>query len=260
MKNVLFVCVLSYSLSSCSPGTGKQATAQDSLLQAIHICTQLPGRSAHDFGFRKQGGIFSLSRWAWQPGQARVLHIAFLDGNPQVIEKVLAVSKEWEPIVNIQFVKVSDPSQAEIKISFSETGSWSAIGTDALGRQVSMNLGWLTPSTADIEYHRVVLHEFGHVLGFGHEHQLPNGNPIIWNTDVVYAYYEGKPNFWTPEEVDENVLRQYSADLLIGGHFDPKSIMLYAIPPTMTMDGYSVGWNSALSAEDRQLAAEAYNN
>ena len=53
-----------------------------------------------------------------------------------------------------------------------DPGSWSAVGTDALIEryfppyQPTMNFGWLKDDTDDQEYERVVVHEFGHVLGF----------------------------------------------------------------------------------------------
>jgi len=37
----------------------------------------------------------------------------------------------------------------------------------------TMNYGWLKDDTDDVEYRRVVIHEFGHALGAIHEHQNP---------------------------------------------------------------------------------------
>jgi len=36
------------------------------------------------------------------------------------------------------------------------------------------NYGWLTPSSEEAMGRRIVLHEFGHALGFIHEPQNPN--------------------------------------------------------------------------------------
>ena len=69
---------------------------------------------------------------------------------------------------------------AEIRIAFRQgNGSWSHLGTFC--RQITdddeptMNYGWLTPDSDDVELRSVVLHEFGHALGLIHEHQNPDG-------------------------------------------------------------------------------------
>ena len=56
-------------------------------------------------------------------------------------------------------------------------GSWSCVGTDIMKVEPSsptMNLSWVsdTEDTDDTEQ-GVILHEFGHTIGLGHEHQSP---------------------------------------------------------------------------------------
>jgi hypothetical protein len=106
--------------------------------------------------------------------------------------------------------------EAEIRIAFmANDGSWSTVGRDALNRayfpahQPTMNYGWLTESTSDDEYSRVVLHEFGHALGYIHEHQAARFIRL-WNKEAVYRYFSGSPNFWSKEDIDHNVLQKYS--------------------------------------------------
>jgi len=128
------------------------------------------------------------------------LRCRFLGGSKAVQKKVEAVAHVWEQHANIKFkfVKTGD---AEIRISFiTGDGSWSAVGRDALvtqyfpKHQPTMNFGWLTESTPQAEYDRVVLHESGHALGCIHEHQSPKFDRV-WDRNKVLQTFSGSPNF-----------------------------------------------------------------
>ena len=103
-----------------------------------------------------------------------------------------------------------------------------------------MNYGWLNDASSDDEISRVTLHEFGHALSAIHEHQSPAAN-IPWDRDAVYAYYGAPPNSWTKEQIDRNIFAKYSATVTNASAFDPESIMLYAIPNSLTEGDYEVG-------------------
>lgn len=76
--------------------------------------------------------------------------------------------------IQLDFVKGSDP-KADVRIAFDKNdGSWSYIGTVAVSIdpvKPTMNFRWLTETTSNKEFSRVVKHEFGHALGCIHEHQ-----------------------------------------------------------------------------------------
>ncbi len=194
----------------------------------------------------------------WRPG--RTLRVRFLDGDPVVQQRIIPFALDWTKYANIHFEFGDDPN-AEIRISFQYPGSWSYIGTDALGvpkDQPTMNFGWLTRDTPDDEYARVVRHEFGHALGAIHEHQNPAAG-IPWDKEAVYAYFTGPPNNWTREQVDLNLFRKYSRDITQFTEFDPKSIMLYPIPNQFTIGDWEVPWrNMELSQKDKELIATVY--
>ena len=119
-----------------------------------------------------------------------------------------------------------------------------------------MNFGWLRSDTPDDEYSRVVLHEFGHALGFTHEHKHPNSG-IKWNRQAVLDYYR-RTNGWDDATTERNVLQAESRDATQFSSFDRDSIMLYAIPKELTTDGFSVGWSTKFSVTDKQFAQTIY--
>ncbi len=193
----------------------------------------------------------------WDPG--RVLKVSFLDGVAEVQARVIAFARVWEQFANLE-LDFGDHAEPDIRISFQHRGSWSYLGTDALGIRTdlaTMNYGWLTPEVSDREYERVVLHEFGHAFGAIHEHQHPEAG-IPWDRDRVYEYYMGPPNNWTREQVDNNLFRRYDRTITQFSEFDPDSIMLYSIPNELTVGDWEVGWNTTLSETDKNFIMEAY--
>lgn len=193
----------------------------------------------------------------WDAGD--VLRIRFLDGDPDVQVRVANCARQWVDHANLAFEFGTSPD-AELRVSFQERGSWSYIGTDALlidGNRATMNYGWLDASTGDEELTRVVLHEFGHSLGCIHEHQNPAGN-IPWDRDAVYAYYGGAPNYWSRDQVDQNLFRKYDVEQTRFTELDLESIMLYPIPTEHTVGDFEVGSNGELSERDQEFIATIY--
>ena len=157
----------------------------------------------------------------WADG--KTLNVFFLDGTATQKQRVIAQAMKWTKFANVKFNFSANKSAAHLRVSFvADDGSWSYIGTDNLGipkTKPTMNFGWLRDDTDDAEYERVVVHEFGHVLGAIHEHQNPKGG-ILWNLPAVYAYFAGAPNFWSKEDTDINVVSKYSVDQLNASKFD----------------------------------------
>lgn len=198
----------------------------------------------------------------WPPGMT--LKCLFLDGSTKMKKKVEAIAHQWEKHERIKFKFVKSGS-AEIRISFfADAGSWSAVGRDALNHsyfpihQPTMNYGWLRDDTSDDEYNRVVLHEFGHALGCIHEHQSPKFTRV-WNKPAVLKYFQGPPNYWSPADIQSNVLGKYSPTGLSATRFDPKSIMLYEFDGRLFSDGLGpTNTNTKLSATDIKMIKSMY--
>lgn len=195
-------------------------------------------------------------RRQWQPGQE--LRVRFLDGDPVLHRRVRDHACAWLDHANLGFA-FGDHASAEIRVTFTGDGYWSLVGTDALrvgGDEPTMQLGGFDPDADDVVLRRTVLHEFGHAIGCIHEQASP-AMRIPWSEEKVYAFYLAWQG-WDRATTEANVLRRYSADDVLFSDADPRSIMQYPVPATLTRGGFTVGWNDELSAGDRSFIARIY--
>ncbi|MGY4761198.1 M12 family metallopeptidase [Paenibacillus caseinilyticus] len=224
-------------------------------MKDIKICTELQTANAP--------GEYSLvtTPSRWDPG--KTLRVKFLEGTDFVKQKVKEFAEKWELYANINFDFIDDPNalDCQIRISFQQgKGSWSALGTRCAEidpSKATMNFGWFNDTTDDKEFSRTVLHEFGHALGFVHEHLHPDIE-IPWDKEQVYKFYMGPPNNWDKESVDHNIFKKYKKTQTNFSDFDPKSIMIYRIPNDFTIGDYEVLGNNDLSDTDKLYASIFY--
>ena len=201
-----------------------------------------------------------LNEARWNPGD--VVRVKFLEGDDSLQQRVRETAERWTASglanLTLQFV---DSGDAEIRIAFEQgNGSWSYLGTVCRSipdEQPTMNYGWLTPDSDDDELNRVVMHEFGHALGLIHEHQNPQGG-IQWNEPAVIAELSGPPNNWDEQQIRTNVLDHYSPDDVTATPVDSDSIMMYPIPASWTLDGFSADLNTDVSPQDVELIHQEY--
>ena len=257
LNKALFIALaLTASLYSCK----KERPTQTEDLQKpelssvnplgdIKICTE---RSLD--GTTPRGAVLKSTKWA--PGTT--IKVSLNGSTAAIRAKVIQFAKEWEKYANIKFNFVTNDNTAKIRVSFvSGDGSWSYIGKSTPSSGATMNYGWLTATTADSEYSRVVIHEFGHALGMIHEHQHPLVS-IPWDKPAVYAYYAAAPNYWSKADVDNNLFAKYSTTQTNYSAYDPNSIMHYAVPNELTIGDFEVGWNTVLSPTDKSFIASIY--
>lgn len=211
----------------------------------------------------------------WPVGSA--VRVCFVGGSPQLRQRVLASAAAWFEHVNLRLVgggpagvDCGKGSRFEIRIGFSEPGTWSYIGTQSLDRKLvdqnltSMNLeGFDTAPPAEPRFTGIVLHEFGHAIGLEHEHQSPDikcEDEYDW--PLVYDHYRILYS-WDEAQVNRNV-RPLLANRRTHDWtpFDPKSIMVYEADASLLRKGTQSACylqaNDKLSPTDVQAARETY--
>ena len=194
----------------------------------------------------------------WKKSEIKV---GFMDDRFGLKQKVLLVANEWGTIggANVIFIE-SHVDDADIRVSFRGSGYWSYLGTQAIDfpkSEQTMNLEFRR-HVSPKELRRVTLHEFGHALGLLHEHASPLSD-ISWDREAVYKHYMRPPNCWNQADVDMQVLtKERSALDLVATHFDKDSIMCYPVAAELTTDHKAIGWNTELSATDKEFIKRFY--
>ena len=200
----------------------------------------------------------------------------FINGKnyPKHVALVKEVVQEWEKYAKVSFTFPSDwdeESPPEVRVYFSNNGYWSYIGRDVLeviqgdnkpdNPKLTMNLrpDYLKEEGAEADFRGTILHEFGHTLGFIHEHQRLDAN-ISYDLPKLYEYYESEFQ-WNITKVDEQVflLEEDKGQDFAVNAFDTKSIMMYAVPAQVLKAGSTpIPRNNVLSDGDKEWAARIY--
>ncbi len=187
------------------------------------------------------------------------LSVSFMDTpTADLRDRILSHMNAWGKYCNVAFVWTQ--SQGQVRISRGQGGYWSYLGTDILhipAGQQTMNLQGFTMNSPESEFHRVVRHETGHTLGFPHEHLRAE---IIRRLDVrkTVAYFQ-QTQGWDANMTIAQVLTPLSESSIMGTpHADELSIMTYALPASITVDGRPVIGGSDIDMNDQEFAGKLY--
>lgn len=200
----------------------------------------------------------------------RPIIVCFFEGGPSLRSMIMGYANEWAKggMVTFDFgstseLRTCDPLyKSGIRVSFRGRGHYSYVGTDSLlvSQEIeSLNLGEfdvLPP--ADGEFRRIVLHEFGHAIGFEHEHQSPKARcEEDFDWPLVYRSLP-----WTRAKVDRNLRRLPNSSAYLVSEYDDRSIMHYSLPARFFRDGRRADCyiepNFEISDQDSISLAQAY--
>ena len=205
--------------------------------------------------------IAALTTKYWHGGGVK-LTVGFLDNPPKDLRRrIILHMNAWNKTASARFVETATDPQVRIaRMGGADGGYWSFLGTDILSiaaADPTMNLEAFTMDVPESEFHRVVRHETGHTMGFPHEHMRRELVNKI-DPDKAIAYF-GRTQGWSPDEVRHQVLTPLEESSLLGtAHADPRSIMCYQIPGSLTKDGKPIIGGADIDPQDYAFAAKLY--
>lgn len=194
----------------------------------------------------------------WHSGGVK-LAVGFLDNPPANLRKrILLHMNAWAKTANVKFAE--SKMSPQVRIARAADGYWSYLGTDILSippREPTMNLEAFSMSTPESEFHRVVRHETGHTMGFPHEHMRKELVALIDEAKAIEFF--GRTQGWDEEMVRRQVLTPLEESSLIGTeHADPRSIMCYQIPGSLTKSGEPIVGGLDIDKLDYAFAGKLY--
>ncbi len=188
------------------------------------------------------------------------LTVGFLDNPPKALQtRLLSHMNAWGKTANVKFVASSTSPQVRIA-RVPNDGYWSYVGTDIKhipAGEPTMNLDSFTMNTPESEFHRVVRHETGHTIGCPHEHMRRELVELIDPAKAIPFFLATQG--WNAAMTRAQVLTPIEESSLLGtAHSDPKSIMCYQIPGSITKSGKPIVGGLDIDASDAAFIGGIY--
>lgn len=216
-----------------------------------------PDNEITSSGNRKKRSIGEHTKY-WQPG--KTLKVLVYTYNELSFGTVKKGASKWLPYINLNFefiemdeedILASEEFLGDIRVDFHpllKDGGSSALGTDSLTghpHTPSMTLG---TDFASSHFENTVIHEFGHALGLGHEHQHPDTG-IPWDREKAYVHFANAANL-SRAEVDANVFPLERVPNRTYAPYDRLSVMHYHVLDDLTVGDWHQPVNKNISDGD----------
>jgi hypothetical protein len=220
----------------------------------------------------RAGGVLDNAK-QWPAGST--LRFCFLDGDAEQRQRAASVAREWSLYANLDLdfglrnLPRDCPTQAAdgalLRVTLNGQGNWAYVGIDAqlvsqLQPQVSITLRKLQDAADPAQLNRMILHEFGHVLGFIHAFSNPKARcaeQVDWERALRWGVARGLSS-----EATRFLLAAPRPERLAAGDVDPESVMTYVLPAEIFIAGAAADCvhtpGPGLSLGDKLAALEAY--
>lgn len=150
----------------------------------------------------------------------------FLDGSDQQKSEVKRFAKLWQRYTGIKFRYTnSKPSVFSFKKHYKITFKGGSNQSTRGAVNGTIHLGDLSENI--IFRKTTILHEFGHMLGLGHEHQRTDRPQALNNNQLINACIKNQhqPREWCRENLSDIT----TTEVFIESEYDSSSIMHYAL-------------------------------
>lgn len=174
--------------------------------------------------------------------------------------RILSHANAWGEYGNIRFRESSASLSTCRIVRTPGTGYASYVGVDCNNIPKTQPTMWLdsfSMSTSEGEYRRVVRHEFGHHLGFIHEHSRRAIVQLLDDQKVIALFK--RTQGWSEAEIRQQILTPIEEMLLLNPPpADVVSIMTYGFPGSVTKSGQPIPGGMDIDPTDGAYCAKIY--